>query len=200
MSTTTMTQTFTLQRATIADMASCLEVSDAAYGNSPHRRAAYPERLAHLTSPEDLREWRVGRVTKMLTDPRARNFKIVVHDGHAPEDGKAIAFATWRMPNYNWEGSDVLPPGEGTMKVVSATNGDVNDSQESTSGQEAAPADGRPKADKTPKCVDVDFINAQSAEMNKLRKETWGEDTNFLCMLAPPKIKKTIEMNIKHDQ
>lgn len=162
-----MAPKFTVLQTTKQDLEPLLDLSDAAFGHSAARRAAYPPHLAHLTPAEELRAWRLERIGKRFDDSQVRNYKVVMRDEDAVDGSTTlVAFASWFVPNYNWKDSKVV--------------GQVPGAQEDPSTPAAAK-----EGDEYPACADAAVKALFPIATKEMREEVWGEDTNWWCKAFP---------------
>lgn len=152
--------TFTIVEATLADLEPATETIDAAFGKTPFRRQLYPPHLAHLTPPGELNAWRAKHFTKTFIGNKGKCFKAV-----SPDSDKILGISIWYPPNYDWDGKG------------------AKDSQdEGSEATNTLATTGEPPVqskDELPACIEAELFKLQIAALAQMKREIWGDDTNF---------------------
>lgn len=159
---------FTVTEATLADLESTLVTNNAAFHDNSFRQTLFPQHLAHLTAPDELKAWRINYFTKTYGEKNAKCFKAVQHGPDAIE--QVVGFSVWYPPG---------PGGDGD----STKESHENDSQDGNSYATSAviPMSEsliRPEDD-LPACIDSEFLKSHVSDLAIMKKEIWGDDANF---------------------
>lgn len=160
---------------------------DRAFGPDSFRSYIFPQRLAHLTSREELAEWRVERLRKLIRAGDIMHFKCVP-EGEGNE-GKVVGYAGWYRPGHFKDGKGLAE----SAGLGGAKKGNVEDgvkvapeSDLSAQGGKPPGVEGAGEAEGTkeelPACMDVALHNECMEIMDRERKKIWGDDANYWCM------------------
>jgi len=152
--------TFVVVEATVADLSAFLDISNAAFEKSPFTRATYPPERAHLTTPEDLRAWRLRQMRQTHQNDQAVTFKVIAHD-EVPELRTVVAYSVWYSPEYDWnktshrkQHATIVDPS------VPPSDSDCDHTEDD---------------DPRPACQDPEIPRSQQAALDNMRKDVWGE-------------------------
>lgn len=156
-----MAPTLTLSKLTSEDFSAVIEVHACAFGSSALQRATFPPHLAHLTTPDELKAWRLRRWKKYDSNDHALAFKVVAKDETEPV-GTLVGYAIWYRPGYDWDDAD-----EKTMKELrhDQTDPDSTSTQITSNGP--------------PACVDVGTMEASRTGITRMRRRVWADESNY---------------------
>jgi len=161
--------TFVAVEATVSDLPAFLDISNAAFENSPFMRATYPPERAHLTTPEDLRAWQLRRMGQTHQNDQAVAFKVIAHDS-APELRTVVAYSVWYSPEYDWNKTSHRKQHAPIVDTsVPASDSDRDHTEDD---------------DPRPACQDPESSKLQQAALDKMRKDVWGEPPQKFWYLA----------------
>ncbi|KAI6799842.1 hypothetical protein KC332_g15082 [Hortaea werneckii] len=134
-------------------------VGNKAFCTSSLYQAMFPKEKAHLTPPEELRNWRTQRRAAFMRNERHLGFKAVLTD----QPDVIIGYVGWMKP-----GHFTKKEGLGSL---------VNGQAESGPDSEASPSE-------PPACMNAGIKQGLEAELDRKRAEIWRDDPNFWYLAA----------------
>ena len=166
---------YQLQRATPEDADAIQACNKKAFATSYLHEQLFPKDRAHLTSQEELFEWRVSRLRKTMHADDILYFKVSPFD----EPERVIGYAGWYKPGHfrdktlsdTFEKSAELESAENIVEAVTTAPAML----------EPVPTTVDQKAEVFPACMDLDIYKHFLTKMDEERKGTWGDDVNYWC-------------------
>ena len=180
-------QKFKVIPTQLSDAEAIWACGDRAFGPASFRAYIFPPRLAHLTSPEELKNWRCERLRKLLRAGDMLHFKCVPEG----DEGRVVGYAGWYRPGHFSGGKGLVEDweteGKGKGKVkpesdLSAQGGKPPGVEE---GEGEGGKQGEGEGEKYPACMDVELQKECMEVMDRERKKIWGEDANYWCTSCP---------------
>ncbi|RMY61091.1 hypothetical protein D0863_11396 [Hortaea werneckii] len=134
-------------------------VGNKAFRTSTLHEAMFPEEKAHLTPPEELRNWRTQRRAAFMRNERHLGFKAVLAD----QPDVIIGYVGW------------MKPGHFTKKqgLGSLVNGQAESEPDPQASQSGPPA-----------CMNAGIKQGLEAELDRKREQVWKDDSNFWYLAA----------------
>ncbi|GAB1726200.1 hypothetical protein NU195Hw_g5286t1 [Hortaea werneckii] len=134
-------------------------VGNKAFRTSTLHEAMFPEEKAHLTPPEELRDWRTQRRAAFMRNERHLGFKAVLVD----QPDIIIGYVGW------------MKPGHFTKKqgLSSLVNGQAKSEPDPEASQSGPPA-----------CMNAGIKQGLEAELDRKREQIWKDDSNFWYLAA----------------
>lgn len=159
---TTEQQPFLVLPTQASDAEAVIACNNRAFGAGSFRDWIFPDRLAHLTPPAELAQWRANRMRKQLEKGVLLHYKCVPADDHS----KVIGYTAWNRPGHFEEG-----------KSLTQSWG-LDGKKEGKDEAKSAPKE---DAEAFPAALDVEAQRYAMTTIDEQRKKIWGDGGNYWC-------------------
>lgn len=176
-------ETFTILRTELADAHAVRACGDRAFGPDSFRARIFPESRKHLTSADELSEWRANALRRMMTSGDMLHFKCVPEDDHS----KIVGYSAWYRPGHFAKHATLAESmlGKSHAETKTKPTSDLTAQTGPDGAKPPVPVDadeaGGAEKDPLPACMDVQAYKDIGAKMDEERKRIWGDDADFWC-------------------